>query len=204
MPVTLMQYAFLQYRFFREQLHRWFGLCIVKAASSSDANQRDAVMALGSHVFTDLRDGHDVMFAEFLGDLGLAAVDVGASRPSSSTVTYAQSFFDDFGYGTSNFYQALAALSGREVCVAVRNRRILREYFDARSMKRPTWITLHAELEMDHFRDAFRPALAPCAGDLEALAQLTNAVEAGIERHVQYFDGMLAEYEAVRPPRGAP
>src|SRR5450432_1680168 len=89
MPVTMMQYAFLQYRFFREQLHRWFGLCIVKAASSSDANQRDAVMALGSHVFTDLRDGHDVMFAEFLGDLGLAAVDVGASRPSSSTVTYA-------------------------------------------------------------------------------------------------------------------
>jgi thiaminase len=194
MSDSLMQYAFLQYRFFREQLHRWFGLCIVKVASTAEASQRDAVMALGGHVFTDLRDGHDVMFADFLCQLGLSDAAICASSPSPSTIAYSQSFFDVFGYGTHNFYEALATLSGRELCVALRNRRLLLHYFNTANKKQPTWLALHAELELDHFRDAVRPALARCGDDLAATALLTTAIEAGIDRHVQYFDEMLAEW----------
>lgn len=195
MPAALMQYAFLQYRFFREQLHRWFGLCIVKAASSSEASQRDAIMALGGHVFSDLRDGHDLMFAELLQQLGLTDVEIATSRPSPSTIAYSQSFFDTFGFGTSNFHEALATLSGRELCVAVRNERILRDYFDVHEMRRPTWLALHAELELDHFRDAIRPALARYAADPAATVLLTSAIEVGIDRHVLYFDDLLREHQ---------
>lgn len=201
MPDALMKYAFLQYGFFRDQLHRWFGLCIIKAGQGSDASQRDAVMALANHIFTDLRDGHDLMFAEFLRDLGLTEAELAASSPSPSTAAYIQSFFDDFGYEPSNFYEALAALSGRELSVAVRNGRILRGYFDPRNLARPTWIALHAELELEHFHDAVRPALRHCAGDSVAFAALTKAVTAGIERHAQYFDALLREYEAERASR---
>jgi hypothetical protein len=196
MPAPLLRYAFLQYRFFRAQLHRWFALCIIKVVSGADLGQRDSVMALAHHVFTDLRDGHDLMFADFLRELDVGVDEICASRASPATVAYMQSFFDDFGYGPSNFYEALGALSGRELCVALRNRRIIRGYFEPRGTEPPTWIALHAELELDHFHDAVRPALAHSSGDPQALANLTKAIERGIDRHIDYFDELLREYQA--------
>jgi thiaminase len=196
MPAPLLKYAFLQYRFFRDQLHRWFALCIIKVASGADLRQRDAVMALASHIFTDLRDGHDLMFTEFLQGLGIGVDELATSRASPATIAYTESFFDDFGYEPNNFYEALAALSGRELCVAIRNERIIREYFAPRGTKPPTWLALHAELELDHFHDAVRPALAHCGDDDEAIASLTTAIERGIDRHVDYFEGLLREYQA--------
>jgi hypothetical protein len=71
MPPALMQYAFLQYHFWRDRLHQWFGLCILKAGSCSDPHQKVAIMSLADHTFTDLQDGHSEMYVEFLHDLGL-------------------------------------------------------------------------------------------------------------------------------------
>ncbi|NJR63257.1 MAG: iron-containing redox enzyme family protein [Cyanobacteria bacterium CRU_2_1] len=192
----MMQYAFLQYHLWRDRLHQWFGLCIVKAESCTDPDQKRAIMSLADHTFTDLQDGHSEMYLEFLCELGLGDSEVQASHRSTATVSYERSFFDDFGYETDNFYEALAALSGRELCVSARNERILQYYFDVRSMKRPTWLTLHAELEVEHFYDTIRPPLTHYAGNSARIADLTKAVERGIDRHIQYFEEMLHEYES--------
>ncbi|MEH2323362.1 MAG: iron-containing redox enzyme family protein [Nostoc sp.] len=192
----MIQYAFLQYHFWRDRLHQWFGLCIVKAGSCTDNDQKSAIMSLSDHTFTDLQDDHSEMYVEFLHDLGLSDPEIMASQRSFATTSYERSFFDEFGYGTDNFYEALAALSGRELCVSIRNARILQSYFDVRGMKHPTWLSLHAELEVNHFQDSIRPVLTRFKGDSTKLHSVIKAVERGIDRHVQYFDDLLHEYES--------
>ncbi|KAB8332678.1 iron-containing redox enzyme family protein [Scytonema tolypothrichoides VB-61278] len=192
----MMQYAFLQYYFWRDQLHQWFGLCIVKAGSCTDPDQKSAIMSLADHTFTDLQDDHNEMYVEFLHELGLSDTEIVAARRSAATASYERSFFDEFGYETDNFYEALAALSGRELCVSVRNARLLQSYFDARSMKHPTWLSLHAELEVNHFQDSIRPVLTRYEEDSVKLSSVIKAVERGIDRHVQYLDDLLVEYES--------
>lgn len=192
----MMQYAFLQYHFWRDRLHQWFGLCIVKAGSCTDPDQKSAIMSLADHTFTDLQDGHSEMYVEFLHDLGLSDAEIKASRRSVATTLYERSFFDDFGYGDDNFYEALAALSGRELCVSIRNARMLQSYFDARGIKQPTWLSLHAELEVNHFQDSIRPVLTRYDGDAVKLSSVLKAVECGIDRHVRYFEDLLHEYES--------
>jgi len=193
---SLIKYAFLQYRFWRDRLHQWFGLGIVKAASCTNPDQKAAIMSLADHIFTDLQDGHNEMYLEFLHDLGLTQAEIQASQPSAATKSYERSFFDDFGYETTNFYEALAGLSGRELAVSVRNEIILHDYFEAQKLKRPTWLSLHAELEVDHFHDAIRPGLTDSAEDSAKADHLMKAVERSIDRHVQYFEEMLDEYES--------
>jgi thiaminase len=195
MSPALIQYAFLQYHFWRDRLHQWFGLCIVKAGSCSDPHQKVAIMSLADRTFTDLQDGHSEMYVEFLHDLGLGDEEIDASVRSAATLSYERSFFEDFGDETTNFYEALVALSGRELCVSIRNQRILQDYFDIRSMKHPTWLALHAELEVEHFHDTFRGALTYYAENSMKINDLTIAIEWGIDRHVQYFEDILHESE---------
>lgn len=195
---SVMQYIFLQYHHWRDRLHQWFGLCIVKAGSCTEPNQEAAIMSLADHIFTDLQDGHSEMYIEFLHELGLSDDDIAASQRSEATASYERSFFDQFGYETDNFYEALAALGGRELCVSLRNVRILQSYFDARQMKHPTWLSLHAELEVDHFQNSIRPVLAHSEENADRLNGVITAVESGIARHVQYFEDLLQEYESQR------
>jgi thiaminase len=193
----MMQYAFLQYHHWRNRLHQWFGLCIVKAGSCTDPDHKSAIMSLADHIFTDLQDGHNEMYVEFLHELGLSDTEIMAAQRSAATTSYERSFFDEFGYGTDNFYEALAALSGRELCVSVRNGRLLQSYFDARGMKHPTWLSLHAQLEVNHFLDSLRPVLTRYDGDWAKLTSVIQAVERGIDRHVKYFEDLLHEYESL-------
>lgn len=193
---TMMQYMFLQYRHWRDRLHQWFGLCIVKANSCTDPDQEAAILSLADHIFTDLQDGHNAMYTEFLHELGLRDDEIANAQRSHATASYERSFFDEFGYGTDNFYEALAALSGRELCVSIRNCQILQHYFDQRGMKHPTWLSLHATVEADHFQDAIRPVLICYTEDPDKLPSVITAVERGIDRHLQYFDELLQEYES--------
>ena len=190
---SLMQYVFLQYGLWRDRLHQWFGLCIVKAPSCAD--QESAIMALADHTFTDLQDGHSEMFLALLDVLGLDRSDLQSTERSAATISYERSFFNTFGYETSNFYEALAGLSGRELCVSIRNQRILQEYFDPQNLEHPAWLALHAELEVDHFLDAIRPVLIHFVGEV-AINDVIQAVEQSIDRHMQYFDDLLDEFNA--------
>lgn len=192
-PAT-MQYVFLQYHHWRDRLHQWFGLCIVKAGSCTNPDQKIALLSLSDHIFTDLKDGHSEMFIACLHDLGLSDDDIAISQRSRATASYERSFFNDFGNGIDNFYEALAALSGRELCVSLRNARILQSYFDVRSMKHPIWLSLHAELELNHFQDSIHPVLVHHSNSIQ-LTCVIKAIERSIDRHVQYFEELLQEYE---------
>ncbi|MBW4665894.1 MAG: hypothetical protein KME60_00245 [Cyanomargarita calcarea GSE-NOS-MK-12-04C] len=63
-------------------------------------------------------------------------------------------------------------------------------------MKHPIWLSLHAELEVNHFQDSIRPVLTRYDGDSTKLTSVIKAVERGIDRHVQYFEDLLYEYES--------
>jgi hypothetical protein len=84
--------------FWRDRLHQWFGLCIVKAGSCTDPDEKSAILSLADHTFTDLQDGHSEMYVEFLHELGLSDTEIAASERSRATTAYERSFFDDFGY----------------------------------------------------------------------------------------------------------
>jgi hypothetical protein len=194
----LLQYAFAQYGFFRDQLHRWFALCIVKAPDCREPGHKAAIMALADHIFTDLRDGHDEMFDAFLQDLPVSKIAAALEQPSDATRRYIRSFFDDFGFETEDFFVALAALGARELCVSPRNQRLIRHYFVPRGIEPPTWIALHADLELDHFHDVVRPMLAARRNDIPTLTAARSAAERAIDHHVQLFDDLLLENSSSR------
>ena len=193
---ALIRYAFLQYRFFRDQLHRWFGLCIVKAPNCRDSSHKAAIMALADHIFTDLRDAHEEMYDRFLRDLQISDADTARERPSRATARYIRSYLEEFDLDTGDFFVALAALAGRELCVSLRNQRLIARYFVPREIETPTWIGLHSHLELDHFQDAIRPVLAAANVGASSGRAARTAVEQAIDRHVRLFDDLLGEFQA--------
>ncbi|MCP2730851.1 hypothetical protein [Limnofasciculus baicalensis] len=67
-------------------------MCIVKAGSCTNPDQKIAIMSLADHIFTDLQDGHSEMFLDFLDDLELSQVDIQTSQRSAATLSYERSF----------------------------------------------------------------------------------------------------------------
>jgi thiaminase len=190
-----LQYVFGQYGHFRLQLHRWFAVCIILTKDASQPAQREAILALADHIFTDLRDGHDLMFAELLHELGFPAGTLHARSVSPATAAYIESFLDDCRTPTVTWVDAIATLSGRELSVVVRNQRLLKSYFAPRGLCGPSWITLHAELEIDHFLDIVRPVLTQPGAGAGADKALLEAVRTAIDRHAEYLDALLREHE---------
>jgi thiaminase len=196
-----LRYVFGQYGHFRLQLHRWFGLCISKASDSSEPAQRRAIVALADHIFTDLRDDHDQMFREFLHQLGFPVRTLHSEHVSVATRAYVGSFFDDYGSSSCTFFEAIAALGGRELSVALRNRRLLELYFAPRGLTEPTWVSLHAELEIEHFIDVVEPFVTPQDSGSSQLRAARGAIDRAVERHIEYLDALLREHDAL--PRSA-
>jgi thiaminase len=187
-----IRYGFAQYRFFRDQLHRWFARCISMAPSCAEPGQKAAIMELADHIFTDLRDDHERMYDDFLCELGLAATELARATPSLATQSYIRSFLDDHGE-QDEFFISVAALGARELCVSLRNQRLIRQYFSVRGHAAPTWISLHAELELAHFHDAIRPALTAYEPGSPRLDTMQEQMARAIDRHVGYFDALLSE-----------
>ncbi|MGC4090703.1 MAG: iron-containing redox enzyme family protein [Polyangiaceae bacterium] len=194
---SLMRYVFLQYMFWRDQLHRWFALCILKSNNCREQDQKSAVLTLAHHILTDLRDDHELMYVDFLHDLGVGDDEIAASRPGLATLAYAQSFFEDFGLGSENLHETIAALSGRELCAAIRNGIILRDYASAYNLRQSEWLVLHERVEQEHYFDAIRPVLIRHGRDPARIDTLMESVARGIERHLRYFDDLLEEHRAL-------
>jgi hypothetical protein len=195
MTPAALKYVFGQYGHFRIQLHRWFATCIVLAKDASQPAQRHAILALADHIFTDLRDDHDLLFGEYLHHLGFPLGTLYADAVSPATTAYIESFLDDCRPPTVGWLEAVAALSGRELSVALRNQRLLKCYFAPRGVSGPTWITLHAELEIDHFLDVMKPLLAQQGADAAPLDPVRVAVDRAFGRHAEYLDALLGEHE---------
>jgi hypothetical protein len=200
-----LKYVFGQYGHFRLQLQRWFAACIVLTKDASDPAQRQATLALADHISTDLRDGHDALFAELLRDLGFPAGTLHAEVVSPATAAYIDSFLDDCRAPAVTWLEAVTALGGRELSVVVRNQRLLKSYFAPRGQREPVWITLHAELETDHFLSMVSPLLMQQGADAARPGAVRAAIDRTVGRHVEYLDGLLQEQEedaaGLRPRR---
>jgi hypothetical protein len=195
MTPAALKYVFGQYGHFRVQLHRWFATCILLAKDASQPAQRQAILALADHIFTDLRDNHDLLFAECLLHLGFPRGTLYADAVSPATTAYIESFLHDCRPPAVTWLEAVAALSGRELSVALRNQRLLKYYFAPRGVSGPTWITLHAELEIDHFLDVLKPLLAQHGADAEPLDAARVAIDRAFEHHSEYLDALLREHD---------
>jgi hypothetical protein len=152
-------------------------------------------MSLAEHVFTDLRDDHDALFAECLQNFGSPRGLLYVGLPSPATLRYTEQFLEECRAPTATWLDAIATLAGRELSVAVRNQRLVQGYFAPRREPTPTWIGLHAELEVDHCLDALRPVVAQPAG---SSTTLEPAMARAFARHADYLDALLDEHETRR------
>src|SRR5258708_7038518 len=69
--LSCLKYVFSQYRYWRDQFHTWFGLCILKSGSCEPSHVRDAVLELADHTLTEMREDHAGMYRDFLRSLGV-------------------------------------------------------------------------------------------------------------------------------------
>ena len=193
-----LRYVFGQYGHFRIQLHGWFAVCIFLAKDASQPAQRQSIMALADHIFTDLRDDHDVLFAECLQHFGLPSGTLYVGSPSPATQAYIESFVESFlndrRAPPTAWLEAIAALTGRELSVALRNQRLIRSYFAPRGQAAPIWISLHAELEVNHALDALRPILSDWAPGTAAPEVLRAVAGRAFGHHADYLDALLEEH----------
>jgi len=187
-----LAYVFGQYGHFRLRLHSWFAACMLLVRDASQPAQRWAVMSLANHVFTDLRDDHDALFAECLQSFGSPRGVLHVGVPSLATQRYTEHFLEECRAPCTTWLEATATLAGRELSVAVRNQRLMRGYFTPRDEQAPTWIALHAELEVEHCLDALRPVIAQRAGSSTTLGP---AMARAFARHAEYLDALLDEHD---------
>jgi len=189
-------YVLGQYRLLRDRFHTWFGLCIFKSGSCDDDNVRAAVLALADHVAIEMRDGHDRLFRQFLADIGLSEPEMRSMERSEATRRYDASFRERFGFDGESFFDAVSALSAREIFHSIRNEYVLTHFLKSRGFGDSEWWTLHVDLELDHFKAAVQPVLRRGDGEA-AVAALVSIVKREIDRHVQYWDELLEEAEAL-------
>ena len=83
-----LKYVFSQYRYWRDQFHTWFGLCILKSGSCEPSYVRDAVLELADHTLTEMRENHAGLYRDFLQSLGVTAEELQQSVKSDCTSSY--------------------------------------------------------------------------------------------------------------------
>ncbi len=185
---------FCQYRFWRDQFHTWFGVCILKSGSCADASVTRAVLSLAHHVTEELEDDHAGMYLGLLRKLGVSDHDLRETQKSPTTSAYEQSFFDRFGAETETFADSVIALSGRELFASIRNGFLI-EHLRPYGVEDDKWLTAHEELELAHFYDAIRSFLIPDMHESEAQRMIGLAREE-IDRHVAYWDDLWEDARA--------
>src|SRR6266850_682936 len=190
-----LRYIFGQYRLLRDRFQAWFGLCIVKSGSCDDADVRAAILSLADHIAVEMRDGHDTLFRNFLVDLGLSEVEIRAMRPGGATRRYDASYFERYGLSEANFFEAVTAISAREILHSIRNAYVLEHFLSKAGLGDSPWWRLHVDLELDHFKAALQPVIQRSHGHAAAVASLVQTLKREIDRHVRYWDELLQEAE---------
>jgi len=194
-----VRYVFRHYRLWRDQFHTWFGVCLVKSGSCEQAGVAQTVTALAQHVLEEMQDDHHDMYCQLLQELGLSEQAIAETAPSPATRRYSRSFLERFGLDRHTFFEAVVALSGRELFASLRNTYLL-ETLQQYGLGRPVWLALHEALELEHFHAALRPFVATrvqTAADIDHVMQL---IQDEIDAHVAYWDALLTEAQHRRTP----
>jgi hypothetical protein len=187
------RYVFAQFRLWRDQFHTWFGLCIMKSGSIEDEDVKEVILGLAEHIAIEMRESHEQMYRRFLKDMGLTDDAIDSTVKSEATRWYINSFRHEFGDGPDNFFEAVSAISGRELLASLRNSFIIEHFLTPRGIAPFEWLTVHEELELEHFRTAIRPIIQRCAHQQARLDHVVKVMKEEIERHVRYWDLLFEE-----------
>ncbi len=187
-----LKYVFGQYRFWRDQFHTWFGLCILKSGSCERADVQQELLVLAEHVVVEMKENHTKMYQDLLARLAVTADELRAWGKGDATRRYEQSFITVFGTDTRNFADAVIALSARELFAAIRNGFVTRALKETYGIDQSPWWQLHEHLEVEHFRGAIRPMIPQINHDDEC-GRALDVMKGEIDRHVDYWTAMLWE-----------
>lgn len=177
--------VFGQYYLWRNQFHRWFGVCIAKSAPFGTAFDTSFVLAeLAEHIDEEVGGDHHGMCVAFLAQLGIT--DPSAIMPTPETTQYSDSFVVAYMNPERSGEEALAALAGREIVAPARNRLTidaLSQHYGISSGLE--FFDLHEELEIEHFKGLWGALVKTYSADAELLIK---AARTEIRRHVEFWD----------------
>lgn len=187
-PQETLQHIFGQYYFWRNYLHRWFGLCIEKSpeyGQKTDDATTAALRSLTGHINIDVV-GHFEMYKSFLDSM---QIDTEYLKPLSITTDYNESFSKR--YHSRTFEEATCALAARELLSSIRSKIIGDALQNNYNFENVEFWRAHEESEEEHFQSLWN-ALTDLNPNYESL---TEAAKVEIYEHVKYFDNLYTYYQ---------
>jgi len=182
-----VRWVFGQYYLWRNQFHRWFGVCIARSAPFGESSDISFVLKeLTEHIDEEVDGDHHGMCVRFLRGIGIT--NPGALEPAAETIRYSDSFVNRFMSADRSGEEALAALAGREIVAPARNRMTI----DALSTRYGIesgleFFNLHEELEVEHFKSLWGALTKSYTGDA---THLVAAAQQEIHDHVAFWDAL--------------
>lgn len=190
LPAPALRHVFGQYAHFCSQLHRWVAACLLLTRDAIQPAQSQAVQVLAAYDSNELRESRDRCLTGLLQDLSLPIGPIHVPSASPATTAYLDSCVEHCSSPTT-WVEALAALSGCELAIVLRNRRLIQSRFTSDSLSVRTYFALHAALDFDQFLALVQPTVPDANGPAPAQASLNRA----LQRHVDYIDALLHEHD---------
>jgi hypothetical protein len=181
--------VFGQYYLWRNQFHRWFGICVARSAPFGESlNVARILGALVACLEEEIKEDHHGMALSFLSALGIDD----PSRITALPVTnaYAESFLHCYSSSDRSGDHALAALAGRELAVPRRNAIIVgalpRHYGVTTGLE---FFDLHSAIEVEHFRILWEAISHDCKADA---GRLIEAAKLEVWEHITFWDDVYS------------
>jgi hypothetical protein len=181
--------VFCQYYLWRNQFHRWFGICVARSAPFGKAMNVPRILgALVTCLEQEVKEDHHGMALSFLAALGIDDT----SRITALPVTnaYAESFLRCYSSSDRSGDDAIAALAGRELAVPGRNAIIvgaLPMYYGVTSGLE--FFDLHSTIEIEHFRVLWEATAFEYKADI---GRLVEAARLEIWEHITFWDDVYS------------
>jgi hypothetical protein len=193
--------VFGQYYLWRNQFHRWFGICVARIAPFGESLNVPRILGeLIECLGQEIREDHHGLALSFLAALGID--DPSRITALPVTDTYAESFLRCYFSGDRSGDEALAALAGRELAVPGRNRIILRalpEHYGVTSGLE--FFGLHNSIEVAHFRGLWEAMAHDHKADTR---RLIEAARLEIWEHITFWDDVYCAILEARSELSAP
>ena len=193
--------VFGQYYLWRNQFHRWFGICVARSAPFGEALNVPRILGeLIACREQEIKGDHHGLALSFLAALGIDDPPRITALPV--TDAYAESFLRCYFSADRSGDEALAALAGRELALPRRNRIIVgalpRHYGVTSGLES---FNLHNTIEVAHFR-VLREAMTR---DHEAdTGRLFEAARLEIWEHMAFWDDVYSAIQETKSELACP
>jgi len=181
--------VFGQYYLWRNQFHRWFGVCVARSAPFGNALDVPRILgALVTCLEQEVKEDHHGLALSFLAALGIDDPSRITALPVTSS--YAESFLRCYSSGDRSGDDAIAALAGRELAVPGRNAIIvgaLPKYYGITSGLE--FFDLHSTIEIEHFRVLWEATAFEYKADI---GRLVEAARLEIWEHITFWDDVYS------------